>query len=469
MHDDNAPMLSHNRHGRLISIQTKLSWLVLASLGTALFLASLVSMWHEANRFLVTRQETMLATAQVFGAAASAATERRDGVAVGQALRGITHIPHLLYAEVADADGVYLNSIGAAVRLVSDLDIGDMSAGTALWPLLLADTIAVTTPVIDGGKVVGRLTLIGESDLRSQLWRVLLYAFVGAMIALVPGLLLARRLQRSITVPLHQLAGAMDDVARTGRYEQVAIDAPDAETARLAASFNVMIGRIGAATDKILARESEIIQRLSLAGELRDDQTGQHVVRVAKVSRIIAERLDLDGPFIDDLCRASPMHDVGKISIPDAILHKPGRLDATERREMEKHALRGFEILSGSDSELVQLAAEIALTHHERWDGKGYPHNIAGDKIPISGRLTAVADVCDALLVGAALQDPLDARRSTAALHRKRRHPFRPDLRRGPARILAEGGGDLRESSDTLNSQLRNGPSGRSASDPIPQ
>ena len=92
------------------------------------------------------------------------------------------------------------------------------------------------------------------------------------------------------------------------------------------------------------------------------------------------------------------MHDVGKISIPDVILHKPGRLDVDERMEMEKHALRGFEILKGSESELVQLAAEIALSHHERWDGNGYPHKIAGDTIPISGRLTAVADVCDALL-----------------------------------------------------------------------
>lgn len=383
---------------RLVSIRTKLTWLVLASLSAALLVASVISMSHEANRFLRTKQETMLATAQVFGAAASAATARQDAIGVGQALRGITHIPHLLYAEVAKVDGEQLAGIGAAVRLVSDLEIGDMSESTSLWSLLVADTVAVTTPVIDGGKVVGKLTLIGESDLRSQIWRVLGYAFAGSMIALLPGLMLARRLQRSITGPLHQLASAMDHVAQTGKYEQVEIDAPDAETARLATSFNLMISEIGFATDRILARENEIIQRLSLAGELRDDQTGQHVVRVAKISRIVAEKLGLEDAFVDDLCRASPMHDVGKISIPDAILHKPGRLDANERKEMEKHALRGFEILTGSESELVQLAAEIALSHHERWDGNGYPHKIAGDKIPISGRLTAVADVCDALL-----------------------------------------------------------------------
>lgn len=391
-------MTSHEPPRRVLSIQAKLSWLVLASLAAAMLMASVISMWHEANRFLVTKQETMLATAQVFGAATSAATAAKDGAGAGQALRGISRIPHLLYAELSDADGVRLAAIGAAVRLVSDLDIGDSSEKAALWRLLLADTVAVTTPVINGGQVVGNLTLVSESDLRGQMWSVLVYAFAGSLIALVPGLLLARRFQRSITNPLHQLAGAMDHVAQSGRYEQVAIDAPDLETARLAASFNMMISEISAATDKILARESEIIKRLSLAGELRDDQTGQHVVRVAKVSRIIAENLGLEAAFVDDLFRASPMHDVGKISIPDAILHKPGRLDPNEREEMEKHTLRGFEILSGSESELVQLAAEIALSHHERWDGNGYPYKLCGDQIPIAGRVTAVADVCDALL-----------------------------------------------------------------------
>ncbi|APH71109.1 hypothetical protein BSQ44_06800 [Aquibium oceanicum] len=381
-----------------VSIQTKLTWLVLSSLGVALLMASVISMWHEANQFLLQKRETMAATAQVFGAAVSAATADDDAAGVQQSLRGIARIPHLLFAEVIDRDGSQLASIGSVVRLESDVDIGDTFASKNIWRLLFADTVAVTTPVIDGGEEVGKLTLIAESDLLSQVWTVLGYALVGSAVALVPSLLLAWRLQRSITRPLHQLTRAMDDVARTGKYSQVSIKTPDSETAQLAASFNAMVSEIGAATDKILSREGEIIQRLSRAGELRDDQTGQHVVRVAKISRVVAEKLGLDPTFVEDLCRASPMHDVGKISIPDAILHKPGKLDDDERREMETHALRGYEILSGSDSELVQLAAEIALSHHERWDGKGYPRRISGDDIPISGRLTAVADVCDALL-----------------------------------------------------------------------
>ena len=190
----------------------------------------------------------------------------------------------------------------------------------------------------------------------------------------------------------------MATVERTNRYLPVRGIETDDETGFLATRFNSMIGRIRQGTEELLAREDEIIARLSRAGEQRDDQTGQHVVRVARISRIIARQLGLDPNWTDDLCRASPMHDVGKISIPDSILFKPGRLDPEERRQMETHAQAGYEVLAGSDAPLVQLAAEIAISHHERWDGKGYPRGIAGDAIPLSGRITAVADVCDALL-----------------------------------------------------------------------
>jgi putative two-component system response regulator len=166
----------------------------------------------------------------------------------------------------------------------------------------------------------------------------------------------------------------------------------------LAERFNSMIQEIRRATDELLTREAEIIERLARAGERRDDQTGQHVIRVAKISGLIARELGLDPKWIDDLCRASPMHDVGKISIPDAILFKPGRLDPDERQTMEQHALAGYEVLAGSSSQLVQLAAEIAISHHEKWDGTGYPNKIVGEAIPLSGRITAVGDVCDALL-----------------------------------------------------------------------
>jgi putative two-component system response regulator len=215
-------------------------------------------------------------------------------------------------------------------------------------------------------------------------------------------------------------------VERTGDYATPVHIASDDETGLLAARFNGMIAEIGAATAHILAREQEIIERLARAGEMRDDQTGQHVVRVARISRLIAEDLRLPVPFIEDLCRASPMHDVGKIAVADAILHKAGPLDAEERRAMEEHARRGHAILAGSSSELVQLAAEIALSHHERWDGQGYPNRLAGAAIPLAGRITAVADVCDALLSERPYKQPWSLARVRALLAKEAGGHFDP-------------------------------------------
>jgi response regulator RpfG family c-di-GMP phosphodiesterase len=160
---------------------------------------------------------------------------------------------------------------------------------------------------------------------------------------------------------------------------------------------NSLAAEVRNATMALSAREEEIILRLSRAAEQRDDGTGNHIVRMATLCRMIAEGLGLG----EDQCRtiylAAPMHDVGKIGVSDAILLKPGRLDPDERREMERHTEYGYKILAGSNSELIQLAAEMALSHHERWDGKGYPRGLKGEAIPLCARITSVADVCDAL------------------------------------------------------------------------
>ena len=154
---------------------------------------------------------------------------------------------------------------------------------------------------------------------------------------------------------------------------------------------------VKAATALIVAREREIIMMLMKAAEHRDTETGNHVGRVAGYVGQIAEGLGLSPDEAERLSLASTMHDVGKISVPDKILLKPGRLSEEERREMEEHADRGRRILEGSDSALIRLAAEIAATHHERWDGGGYPKGLRGEAIPLSGRIVAVADVYDAL------------------------------------------------------------------------
>lgn len=151
------------------------------------------------------------------------------------------------------------------------------------------------------------------------------------------------------------------------------------------------------ATAEILERERETIFRLSKAAESRDPETGAHILRMANYSKIIAEQLGLSSEDQRLILEAAPMHDVGKVGIPDSILLKPGKLTPDEFSVMKQHTLLGYEILAGSSSNLLTTGAEIALAHHEKFDGSGYPNGLAGEKIPLFARIVAVADVFDAL------------------------------------------------------------------------
>lgn len=141
----------------------------------------------------------------------------------------------------------------------------------------------------------------------------------------------------------------------------------------------------------------DTIYRLARAAEFKDDDTGAHIERVSRYAHTLARRTGQSEVFNDMILWAMPMHDVGKIGIPDHILLKPGKLDPDEWRVMQTHAELGAALLSGSESELLRLAEIIARTHHERWDGTGYPNGLAGDTIPLVGRIAAVADVFDAI------------------------------------------------------------------------
>jgi PAS domain S-box-containing protein/putative nucleotidyltransferase with HDIG domain len=151
-------------------------------------------------------------------------------------------------------------------------------------------------------------------------------------------------------------------------------------------------------TRDLQAARLETLHRLALAAEYRDDDTQQHTVRVAALARMLAQRLGEPAGFVAQLHEAAPLHDIGKLGVSDAILLKPGRLTPEERSIMQAHTTIGASILSGSAFPALQLAEQVALSHHERWDGTGYPNRLRGEQIPLAARIVAVADVFDALV-----------------------------------------------------------------------
>ena len=152
-----------------------------------------------------------------------------------------------------------------------------------------------------------------------------------------------------------------------------------------------------AAHQKLHESRLQVVRRLGRAAEYRDNETGLHIIRMSKIAALLGQAAGMSEIEANLLLNASPMHDIGKIGIPDQILLKPGKLDPEEWAIMQTHAQIGANILAEDDSELLCMAREIALTHHEKWDGSGYPNGLVGETIPLVGRVTALADVFDAL------------------------------------------------------------------------
>ncbi len=180
------------------------------------------------------------------------------------------------------------------------------------------------------------------------------------------------------------------------------------------------------ATAQVRAREREVIHRLAQAAEYRDPETGAHLLRMAHYSRLIARNLGLPESEQTLILEAAPMHDVGKMGTPDHILLKPGRLSDEEMAIMRKHTEIGGMILGGSSSPLLQAAAEIALTHHEKYDGTGYPKGTRGQAIPLYGRIVAVADVFDALTSKRPYKEAWEYERAVATIREGRGNHFDP-------------------------------------------
>jgi len=182
------------------------------------------------------------------------------------------------------------------------------------------------------------------------------------------------------------------------------------------------------ATNEIQEREYEALILLGRASEMRDTETGLHISRVAYFTRELAIGYGLDADMANLIYYGSPLHDVGKVGIPDAILLKPGRLTDSEMELMRTHTTLGFEILRNARSKYMVIGRSIALTHHERYDGGGYPRGLAGEAIPIEGRIAAVADVFDALSSPRPYKEPWPLERIVSYMKEQRGLQFDPRL-----------------------------------------
>jgi len=203
-------------------------------------------------------------------------------------------------------------------------------------------------------------------------------------------------------------------------------DAAAAQMERMVLDFGRMYQERNEALQEVARAHHDALLRLSRAAEYRDDDTGVHIVRIGYLAWALALRLGQRSTFAALLRKAAPMHDIGKIGMPDAVLKKPGGFTPEERAVMNQHPSIGAEILGRSRIPLFQLAAEVALSHHERWDGNGYPSRLAGEAIPLSGRIVAVVDFFDALTMDRCYRPAFSDAKATEMLRAERGRAFDP-------------------------------------------
>jgi methanogenic corrinoid protein MtbC1 len=201
------------------------------------------------------------------------------------------------------------------------------------------------------------------------------------------------------------------------------------------------------ALSELEVAQTETVRRLSMAVEFRDEDTGAHIERIGRLSTLLAEQIGMDPEFCERLSHAAPLHDVGKVAIPDAILLKPGPLTAEERAIIETHAEEGHRLLRGSSSSILELATSIALSHQEKWDGTGYPRGLRGEAIPIEGRIVAIADVFDALTSDRVYRKAFSVDEAIQMMREQRGLHFDPVLLDAFMEVLESSGPDARERS----------------------
>ncbi len=203
-------------------------------------------------------------------------------------------------------------------------------------------------------------------------------------------------------------------------------------------------GELRRALTELEIAQAETVRRLSMAVEFRDEGTGAHIERIGRFSALLAEQIGMDPEFCERIGHAAPLHDVGKVAIPDAILLKPGPLTEEERAIVETHAEEGYRLVRGSSSSILDMAATIALSHQEKWDGTGYPRGLAGEAIPLEGRIVAVVDVFDALTSDRVYRKAFGLDEAVRMMKEQRGRHFDPVLLDAFLEVLGTSGPDGR-------------------------
>ena len=205
-------------------------------------------------------------------------------------------------------------------------------------------------------------------------------------------------------------------------------DAASQQMERLVEDFGRMYRERNEALEEVARAHHDALFRLAMAAELKDDDTGVHIIRIGFMAEALALLIGQSKASARMLRKAAPMHDIGKIGIPDEVLKKPGKLSPEERIVMNQHSAMGAELLGRSRIPLFRMAAEVALSHHERWDGEGYPHALSGEAIPLSGRIVAVVDFLDALTMDRCYRPAYNDATALQMLVEQRGRAFEPYL-----------------------------------------
>ncbi len=217
-------------------------------------------------------------------------------------------------------------------------------------------------------------------------------------------------------------------LSRSERKSRKQLEVANQQIIRYADDINMTILELRDANEKLQNSFLDTIHRLVLAAEYKEEETGNHIIRMSRYSALIAEKLGLSKKEVQNILYASPLHDLGKIGIPDSILLKPGKLTDEEFTIMKTHTIIGANILAYSKAEVLQVAEQIAISHHEKWNGSGYPQGLSGEKIPMVGRIVGLADVFDVLTSKRPYKEPYPIEVAVDIIEKERGQSFDPNI-----------------------------------------